>query len=218
TVFPVKIALALLFPVFMTGVGWFLGYDTNTLYLLAIIAFTFGITQFILFFRATLQGNQNFNVDAVGSVADKFLLVFFVLALLPIGLSLENFVYARTLATGLAFLALYFLITRLYGKLRIKLNRRHLKELLRESLPFALITLVYGINERVDIVMLERLSSAKEAGLYAGPYRWVDAVMMYLWTILPIFFAKFALTVKDKTEQEKLLNFGQVVVSIPIIF
>src|SRR5690606_11654649 len=84
TVFPVIIALALLFPVFMTGVGWFLGYDTYTLYLLAIIAFTFGITQFIVFFRATLQGNQNFNVDAVGSVADKFLLVFFVLALLPI--------------------------------------------------------------------------------------------------------------------------------------
>ncbi|MBK0402590.1 oligosaccharide flippase family protein [Adhaeribacter sp. BT258] len=218
TVFPVKILLALLFPILMTGLGFVLGYDAHALYLLFFIAFTFGLSQFILFFRATLQGNQNFNVDAVGSVADKFLLVFFVLALLPIGLSLENFVYARTLATGLAFIALYYLITKLYGRLRIKLNRAHLKELLRDSLPFALITLVYGINERVDIVMLERLSSAKEAGLYAGPYRWVDAVMMYLWTILPIFFAKFALTVQDKNEQEKLLHFGQVVVSLPIIF
>ena len=218
TVFPVKIALALLFPILMTAVGAILGYDSHTLYLLIFIAFTFGISQFILFFRATLQGNQNFNVDAVGSVADKFLLTFFVLALLPIGLSLENFVYARTLATGVAFLALYLLISRLYGKLRIKFNRAHLKELLRDSLPFAMITLVYGINERVDIVMLERLSSATEAGLYAGPYRWVDAVMMYLWTVLPIFFAKFALTVQDKKEQEKLLHFGQVVVSLPIIF
>ena len=218
TVFPVKILLAVLFPVLILALGFVLGYDAHALFLLFFIAFTFGISQFILFFRATLQGNQNFNVDAVGSVADKFLLVFFVLALLPIGLSLENFVYARTLATGLAFIALYFLVTRLYGRLRIKLNRAHLKELLRESLPFALITLVYGINERVDIVMLERLSSAKEAGLYAGPYRWVDALMMYLWTILPIFFAKFALTIQDKKEQEKLLHFGQVVVSLPIIF
>jgi O-antigen/teichoic acid export membrane protein len=218
TVFPVKILLALVFPVLMVGVGWLLQYDLHTLYLLGIITFTFGISQFILFFRATLQGNQNFNVDAVGSVADKFLLVFFVLALLPVGLTLENFVYARVLATGIAFLALYFLITRLYGRLRIKLNKIHLRELLRDSLPFALITLVYGINERIDIVMLERLSTAKEAGLYAGPYRWVDAVMMYMWTVLPIFFAKFALNIQEKKEQEKLLHFGQVVVSVPIIF
>lgn len=218
TVFPVKIFLALVFPVVMVGAGALLGYEATALYYLAFIAFTFGLTQFILFFRATLQGNQNFNVDAVGSVADKFLLVFFVLALLPIGLTLENFVYARTLATGLAFAALYLLITRLYGRLRIKFKRQHLKELLKESLPFALITLVYGVNERVDIIMLERLSSATEAGLYAGPYRWVDAVMMYMWTVLPIFFAKFALTIQSKQEQEKLLYFGQVVVSLPVIF
>jgi len=102
--------------------------------------------------------------------------------------------------------------------LRIHFKREHLKDLLKESLPFALITLVYGINERVDIIMLERLSSATEAGLYAGPYRWVDAVMMYMWTVLPIFFAKFALTIQSKPEQEKLLHFGQVVVSVPVIF
>jgi O-antigen/teichoic acid export membrane protein len=96
-------------------------------------------------------------------------------------------VYARTVATGVAFALLYYLITRLYGKLRIQFRREKLKELLKDSLPFAMITLVYGINERIDIVMLERLSSATEAGLYAGPYRWVDAVMMYMWTVLPIF-------------------------------
>ncbi len=218
TVFPVKIFLALIFPVIMVGIGAILGYDLHSLYLLAFIAFTFGLSQFILFFRATLQGNQNFNVDAVGSVADKFLLVFFVLALLPVGLTLENFVYARLVATGAAFAVLYLLITRMYGKLRIQFKKEQLKELLKESLPFALITLVYGVNERVDIIMLERLSSATEAGLYAGPYRWVDAIMMYLWTILPIFFAKFALSIQSKKEQEKLLHFGQVVVSLPIIF
>jgi len=218
TVFPVKIFLALIFPVIMVGAGLVLGYDLKSLYLLGFIAFTFGISQFILFFRATLQGNQNFNLDAAGSVVDKFLLVILVLALLPIGLTLENFVYARTAATGAAFALLYYLITRLYGKLRIQFRREKLKELLKDSLPFAMITLVYGINERVDIIMLERLSSATEAGLYAGPYRWVDAVMMYMWTVLPIFFAKFALTIQSKKEQEKLLHFGQVVVSIPIIF
>jgi O-antigen/teichoic acid export membrane protein len=218
TVFPVKLVLALVFPLLMLGCGFVLGYDSHTLFLLLFISFTFGLSQFILFFRATLQGKQSFNLDAAGSVTDKFLLVIFVLLLLPVGLTLENFIYARTIATSLAFALLYLLITKLYGRLKIKLNRIHLRDLLRESFPFAMIMLVYGVNERIDIVMLERLSSAKEAGLYAGPYRWVDAVMMYMWTVLPIFFAKFALTIQDKKEQEKLLHFGQIVVSLPIIF
>ncbi|HSI90571.1 MAG TPA: oligosaccharide flippase family protein, partial [Adhaeribacter sp.] len=218
TAFPVKLILTVIFPLVMAGCGALLGYPPETLYLLVIIAFGFALSQLILFFRATLQGNQNFNLDAAGSVADKFLLVIFVLALLPVGLNLENFIFARTLATGLAFLLLYWLITRLYGRLRLNLNRTHLKDLLRESMPFALITLVYGLNERVDIVMLERLYSAEEAGLYAAPYRWVDAIMMYMWTVLPIFFAKFALTIQNKKEQQKLLHFGQVVVSLPIIY
>ncbi len=44
---------------------------------------------------------------------------------------------------------------------------------------FAFITLLYGLNERIDMVMLERLASPAEASYYAGAYRWVDAVMMY---------------------------------------
>jgi O-antigen/teichoic acid export membrane protein len=49
TVFPVKIFLALVFPIIMVGAGLVLGYDLKSLYLLAFIAFTFGITQFIFF-------------------------------------------------------------------------------------------------------------------------------------------------------------------------
>jgi O-antigen/teichoic acid export membrane protein len=85
-------------------------------------------------------------------------------------------------------------------------------------LPFAVINLVYGINEKIDMVMLERLASSREAGIYAGAYRWVDAVMMFLWTVLPIFFAKFAAHLREPREQQKLLNFGQTVLSIPLIY
>jgi O-antigen/teichoic acid export membrane protein len=42
--------------------------------------------------------------------------------------------------------------------------------------------------------------------------------MMYLWTVLPIFFAKFAYHHSSTKEKQKLLNFGQVISSIPMAF
>jgi O-antigen/teichoic acid export membrane protein len=78
--------------------------------------------------------------------------------------------------------------------------------------------LVFGINEKIDMVMVERLASDREAGIYGAAYRWVDAVMMYSAIILPLFFAKFAAAIKAPVEQEKLLRFGQVVLGIPLIF
>jgi O-antigen/teichoic acid export membrane protein len=71
------------------------------------------------------------------------------------------------------------------------------------------------------MVMLERLGGSageKNAGLYAAAYRWLDAFMMYLWTILPVFFAKFAAHHNEPDEQQELFNFGQLITFFPLMF
>ncbi|QKG52954.1 polysaccharide biosynthesis C-terminal domain-containing protein [Hymenobacter sp. BRD67] len=67
------------------------------------------------------------------------------------------------------------------------------------------------------MVLLERLSSAREAGYYAGAYRWLDAIMMYAWTVLPLFFARFAHAAARPRELRQLLWLGQRVVAIPLL-
>ena len=205
----------------MLAVGWVLGYrGAELLGCLLAVGAALLLAQYGQFLRGTLQAHQKFNTDAVLSVVEKFLLLGAVLVLIPVGLSLPRYVGARLGAAAFSTLLVYGLMTRFFRLREISVARGPWPALpLRASLPFALMTLLYGVNERIDMVMLERLASPTEAGYYAGAYRWVDAVMMYAWTVLPLFFAKLCQACpRDAAAQRQLLWFGQRVLTLPLLF
>ncbi|OWP64137.1 hypothetical protein CDA63_05250 [Hymenobacter amundsenii] len=217
TLLPLRAGLGVGFLGLTVGLGWLLGYQGYWLLVLALTAAGLLFTQYTQFLRGVLQADQRFNTDAVLSVLERVLLLGLVLALLPLGLTLEGFVGARVAAGLFTLLLLFGLIRRFYGRVRLRPRWRQARQVLLESLPLAFITLVYGLNERIDMLMLERLVSAREASYYAAAYRWVDAVMMYLWTVLPLFFARFARATGRPGEQQELLWFGQRVVTVPLL-
>ncbi|MGY2132996.1 oligosaccharide flippase family protein [Hymenobacter sp. HD11105] len=218
TILPLRALLNFLALGALLVTGWVVGYEAPQLALLTIIGSAFLFTQYGQFLRGTLQAHQRFNADAVLSVLEKVLLLLLVLALLPGGgLTLSLYVWMRFGAAAFAAVLLYGLMVRLFGRVRYRWSWSHARMVLRETLPFALITLLYGANERVDMVMLERLASPAEASYYAGAYRWVDAVMMYVWTIMPLFFARFAAALHSRAEQRELLWFGQRIVTLPLL-
>ncbi len=215
---PLRGALGLAALAAVLPVGWALGYRGPQLGLLAAVAATLLLTQYGQFLRAPVQARQHFNTDAVLSVLEKALLLAAILVLLPGGFTLRGYVGARLGAAAFTAVLLYGLLVRLFGRVRFRWGAPRARQALRASLPFALMAVLYGANERVDMVMLERLHSPAEAGYYAGAYRWVDAVMMYAWTVLPLFFAKFASIPHDAEAQRRLLWFGQRVVAAPLLF
>jgi O-antigen/teichoic acid export membrane protein len=216
--FGIKLLVAFLYPFLMVFAGWLIGYGEAKLWFLLWISCIQGGMQIVLFFRANFQAAQRFKLDGVASVADRFVLLIFVGILLMTGIRIEEFIFARLAVTALMILVFYFVLVRLYGWIRPRLNIGEAKKLLRFSYPFAMVMILYSILDKVDQVMLERISGDTEAGLYAGAYRWMDAFSMYLWTVLPIFFARFALFLSDFEEQQKLLEFGQKIAAIPLIF
>lgn len=217
TILPLRGALNVVALLALLGLGWAVGYQGLQLGMLAVIGGALLLTQYGQFLRGTLQAHQRFNTDAVLSVLEKLLLLGLVLLLLPMGLSLQAYVWARFVAAAFTAMLLYALMVRLFGRIRYRWQWAHARQTLLETLPFALITLLYGANERVDMVMLERLASPTEASYYAGAYRWVDAVMMYVWTIMPLFFARFAAVLHSRSEQRDLLWFGQRVITLPLL-
>ncbi|MFD1470684.1 lipopolysaccharide biosynthesis protein [Hymenobacter caeli] len=215
---PLRAALGLAALAAALPVGWALGYRGPQLGLLAAVTAALLLTQYGQFLRGPVQARQHFNTDALLSVLEKALLLAAILALLPGGLTLGGYVGARLGAAAFTAALLYGLFTRLFGRVPYRWHGPRARQALRATLPFALMTLLYGANERIDMVMLERLHSPAEAGYYAGAYRWVEAVMMYAWTVLPLFFAKFASTPHDADAQRRLLWFGQRVVAAPLLF
>lgn len=219
-IFSLKIIISAIYPFFMLLVGWLLKYQSEELYYLLLLCFAQSFLQLAMFFRANFQAFQQFRIDTFASVTDKIFLIGIVAFLFLHKLDLESYIYARLLSAVFAFVVL-FLMLKFSNISIIKFSRiqpSKLKNILRASFPFALITMLYSVHERVDQVMLERLVGEYTTGLYAAAYRWLDAFMMYLWTILPIFFARFSYLQGNIKEQQQYLNFGQIIICIPMIF
>jgi O-antigen/teichoic acid export membrane protein len=214
--------LAAVYPFFMIAAGWLIGYRGNELYLLFVLCTVHGILQLIFFFRANFQAFQKFRFDAFASVLDRLLMLGIVLVLLVTKIDLEGYIFAYLASAAATLLVLFGLMLQMFGWMRPKWDAAAMRNLLRLSWPFALITILYSINDKVDQVLIERLiggeEGKRETGLYGAAYRWVDTVMMYLWTVLPIFFAKFAHHVNDEKALGRLLAFGQPIAALPMLF
>jgi O-antigen/teichoic acid export membrane protein len=136
-------------------------------------------------------------------------------------LTLNGFIGAKLIVGVGCIVGAYMVLTRLYGWMRPRLDLALTTTLLKKSLPFAIITAVDSIHDRIDRVMLERIlgdDGRVATALYDGAYRWFDAFQMFLWTVLPIFFARFALHQTDYAEQSRLLTFGQRITALPLMF
>ena len=219
TLLPLRALLTALALAALLAVGWAVGYRGVQLQVLAAVGATLLLTQYAQFLRAPVQALQHFNTDALLSVLEKLLALGLVAALVwGGGLSLAGYVGARLVAAVFTAALFLGLLRRLVGPLPHRWPQRlPAGQLLRGAVPFAFIALLYGINERLDMVLLERLSSAREAGYYAGAYRWLDALMMYAWTVLPLFFARFAHAAERPRELRQLLWFGQRIVAVPLL-
>lgn len=214
----VKVLLLLLYPFLMVAVGWALGYEPRQLTFLVLLCLVQSGAQFMDFFRANFRAMQRFGIDALLSVYERLVLLVLVIVLFFTSLTIETFVYARLIAIGTGVVAFYGLLTRIYGWIRPRLDWRQARELVGASLPFAAMTVLYSVHDKVDQVMLERMLGDLPTGLYAAAYRWLDALSMYLWILLPIFFARFAHFAKAPREQQRLLHIGQLLTGLPLTF
>jgi O-antigen/teichoic acid export membrane protein len=64
--------------------------------------------------------------------------------------------------------------------------------MIREALPFGLLLIGFALYYRIDMVMLEWLRGARELGLYAAAYRFLDAIIPLAASIARPFYPRFS--------------------------
>jgi O-antigen/teichoic acid export membrane protein len=220
TYFSFKVVLAVVYPFIMILIGYLLGYSNQELFILFLISTSYSLYQLLMYIRAKFQASQFFTLDSLASISDKTLLIVFTLLLLAMGITLNNYVEARLLAMLLSLAIFIIPAVRIYSHRSFAFNWNHTawKTILKQSYPFAFITVLFSVHDKIDQVMIERMLGDEASGLYAGAYRWLDAFMMFLWIILPMFFARFAFVKKSPEELSKILTMSQIISGIPMIF
>ena len=214
-----KIVLSLIFFVISFLLAWLLGYSLYHLQLLLWISLYQILISAIQLQRSHLQALQLFRLDTLLGNLDKAILLVLCLLLIHLQLlTFQNFIYCLLFSAIFPFVFGAILLHQHLIIPTIQWDFAFLKNISKQFLPFALMTILFSTNEKINQVLIEKISGDVESGLFAGAYRWNNAIAMYLWTILPIFFAKFANHAKEPEKLQKLFQLGWVIVAIPILF
>lgn len=189
------------------------------------------LLQWILFFRAFLQGSGKARTDAWFSVSDRVIALVFCLVLIQgswfAGAKvLLWFVLSQTAGYAITL----FLIARKVKRTLLlpsgvssegKEGPLNMPQMLRSSLGFALLALLMVGFTRIDAIMLQmlRTDGVFQAGIYARGFRLLDAGLIFpilmSTVLLPAFTGKSA----GSRELSRLVETGALVmllVAIPV--
>ena len=196
----IKVCLLALYLVVAFTAGALLGYGSQEFRLLAWLTLCQFLNSLILYLRSNFEGLLLFRWDSLFSVLDRVLMILICGCLLwgPLreGFNIYWFVYAQVIAYGLTALLAFVIIARKAHFRRLRWDRRFFLVILKQSAPFALLVLLMASYNRIDPILLRRLASDAEAGIYAGAFRLLDALTMVCYLVsvplLPVFSKIFA--------------------------
>ncbi len=222
--FLIRLMLAVVYAVVTFGIAFFIGYGPRQMYLLVFLVLNQFLASFILFFRSNITGLHLFRTDSVLSVADRLLMILLTGLVLwghvtDRPFRIEWFVYIQSVSYAVVALVAFLLVLRKTEFFRSRFRKDLFLKILRESFPFAMLTLLMALYYRVDSVMLERLlpDGAKEAGIYAQAFRLLDAFVMYAYLFSVILLPLFSMMLKEGKAVDDLIRFAFLLLMIPVL-
>ncbi len=195
----IKIMLFGLYLVVTFSVGLLMGYGSDEFRLLALLTLCQFLNSLILYLRSNFEGLLLFKWDSLFSVLDRVIMIVICgfllwgqkITVLDFQFSIYHFVYAQVIAYTVTALLALVVIGRKAGLRRLRWNWRFFLVILRKSAPFALLVLLMASYNRIDPILLRKLASDTDAGIYAGAFRLLDALTMVAYLVsvllLPVF-------------------------------
>ena len=167
------------------------------------------LVQSIALLRSIISGQHRFYLDSALSVLDRALLILIVgwaFLFQRSWITVEYFVIVQAICYLVTLLVSILSIKSAFVQPLLKINWNYIREILRQSLPFALLILLMLIYNRSDILLIRLLSKEGEfdAGIYAQGFRLYDALYMVGMIFTGVLFPMFSrmLHTKDLRLQE----------------
>lgn len=200
-----------------------LGFSAHHLQLLAGILVVQALAQMLLFLRACTASLQRFKTDAVLSVLDRALLLCGMGALLLLvarrgAFWVDWFVVAQITGYTTAVVAAAVVLRRAMAHVaREYTTANGAMAAVRGSLPYAAMVFGMTVYTRVDMLLLERLHSAAEAGRYAAAFRLLDIGNMMSLVVAGILLPLFGRMLAERSGVGSVVRASAIVLLPPSI-
>ena len=228
----IKLLLLALYAVVTFSVGALLGYDALQFRLLAWLTLNQFLSSLILYLRSNFEGLLLFKWDSLLSILDRLTMIVICGLMLwaprlTLGggpFTIFHFVYAQTAAYLLTAAVALLVLVRKTGLRRLHFDKPFTLAILKQSFPFALLVLLMASYNRIDPIMLKRLSPAGlgdyNAGIYAGAFRLLDALTMIAYLVsvplLPI-YSKMTRRLDTDDQRRDLASTTRLMFSLVIV-
>ena len=209
----IKLCLFAVYLVVTFTVGLMMGYGSEEFRLLVWLTVAQFLNSLILYLRSNFEGLLLFRWDSLFSVLDRLLMIVICGCLLWTPLrerfNIYWFVYAQVVAYGVTAALAFAVIVRKAKFHRLCWDWRFFLVVLKQSAPFALLVLLMASYNRIDPILLRRLATDADAGIYAGAFRLLDALTMIAYLVSVALLPVFSRLCREK---------GQVADIVRIVF
>ncbi|MCU0416824.1 MAG: polysaccharide biosynthesis C-terminal domain-containing protein [Cytophagaceae bacterium] len=207
-----KYTTALLFPIIVIIVALLLGYTGTDLWMMGGIGLFYSIMSLILHVRMFFQTYHQLNMDSISGTLDKALFIGLAILFILLEGTVLDFIGIKLLSVTMTFLFLAYWWNRqhIHSLYQTKGSIRKWKAIIQTTYPLALITILYSIHDKIDQIMVNKLIDDRASGLYAAAYRWLDAILMFLWVLMPLFYTRFCKKLEAKEDTTTIVMTGQL--------
>lgn len=216
-----KVGLAVLTSALAIGLAVILGYGSKQLTIIAAMMLFQSLASVNLYLRSNISALHRFKLDGVFSVLDRFLVVvtlaipFYFITAMVSEVTVERFIGVQIAAVGVT--TLFLLITN-FSMLRSPDRKIHfgpIANLVKQTLPFALLAALMSIYTRIDAVMINHLSTTAEVGNYAMSYRLLDAGNMFTLLLSGMLLPMFTSMIQKKEPVNWLTGLSSKLILLP---
>jgi len=219
-----RMLLAGLFLIVSLTVGLIIGYSSFQIKLLLFLAINQVLIASILYLRSNIAGLHQFKTDSMISVLDRLIMIAICGILLWGHITDEKFkiewyLYAQTAGYSLtAFIALIIVIDRIKIK-KLLWRPVFFIMILKQSYPYAVLTLLMTFYTYIGTVMIERLlpDGAEQAGIYASANRLLDASNMIAFLFSGLLLPIFARMIKLRQNVEEMVKLAVSLLIVPAL-
>jgi len=181
----------------------------------------------VLYLRSNISGLLMFKTDSMLSVLDRMLMILFCGMLLwghvtDEPFRIEWFVYSQTAAYLLTALTALAIVIKKANFRRPRWNWPFFLMIMKQSFPFALLSLLMTLYNRLDPVMIDKLLPAsvgtEQVGIYASGFRLLDAANMIAFLFSVILLPIFSRMIKNKESVKEMMRLSfTILITVAII-
>lgn len=218
-----KTILALFYLVALFLASIFLKLSNNQLILLGSLAGFQIVNSFNQYFRSNISAMHLFKLDGLLAVADRLFVIivcgsWLIFPSLSHNLTIRNFVLIQLGGVVLTAIIASIINWNKWRALSPSQDQQiRILQLIKTSLPFALLITLMAIFTRVDAVMIGQILGDGETDRYAMGYRLIDAANMMAALFSGMLLPMFSRLIDDRKEIGKLSGVASKVLLLPAL-